>query len=49
VATYLGKVERCRIAAIIVVTVYMEDLLAVYGQEAAEDAFRETSPENNYL
>ena len=48
-ATYLSKVERGRITTIIVVTVHMEDLLAVYGQEAAEDAFRQTSPKNDHL
>ena len=48
-ATYLGKIEGGRITAVIVVTIYMENLLAVYGQKAAEDAFRETSPENDHL
>lgn len=27
----------------------MEDFLAVYRQKATEDAFRETSPENDHL
>lgn len=45
----LSQVERSRVCAVVVVTIHMEDLLALDGEQAREHTFGQTSAENDDL
>jgi hypothetical protein len=48
-AVQLGEVERGGLAAVVVVAVHVEDLLAVDGEQAGEDALGEAGAEDDGL
>lgn len=48
-SAYLGQVKRSRVRAVIVVTIHMEDLLALDGEQAREHTLGQASAKNDDL
>lgn len=47
--TNLSEVQTGTVTAVVVVTVHVEDLLALNGEQARQDTFSETSAEHDNL
>ena len=47
--TYLRKVETCAVAAVVVIPVHVQDLLALDGQQAGQDTLRQAGTKHDVL